>query len=229
LDTLYAGAFAAAVAHFDALARGDAADAAPVVFQASAYLWWAEARDSAGFARERVDSLLAEAIRRASVTGPAADFWLATAHGYRARQHELHGGALAAARDAKAMRNAYRRTLAAEPTWVDCYLGLGLYDYGLARVGFVARLFARILGLGGGDAERGIAQMRLVADSGALARVEAAWVLAAVLRREAARDPERRGPLTEEARRIVERLAERYPANPVFRRFLVEAAAVAPP
>src|SRR2546426_8038047 len=38
----------------------------------------------------------------------------------------------------------------------DCYLGLGVYDYGLARAGAFARFFARLIGLGGGNAERGI-------------------------------------------------------------------------
>jgi hypothetical protein len=57
-----------------------------VVFEAGAYIWWAAALDSGAFERRRVDSLLALAITRARRLGPAADFWLATAHGYRARE-----------------------------------------------------------------------------------------------------------------------------------------------
>jgi hypothetical protein len=64
--------------------------------------------------------------------------------------------------------------------------------------------------------------MRRVAADGDLAQVEATWVLAAALVREAARDPAGRAVLHSEARRYVERLAERYPGNPVFRRFLTE-------
>jgi hypothetical protein len=47
-------------------------------------------------------------------------------------------------------------------------------------------------------------------------------VLAAALGREAERDPAGRAVLHAEARVYVERLAARYPENPVFRRFLTE-------
>ena len=95
-----------------------------------------------------------------------------------------------------------------------------MYDYGLARASAFARFFARIIGLGGGNAERGIRYMRRAAHDGDLARVESSWVLAAALMREAARDREGRGVLEREARGYVEGLAARYPGNPVFQRFL---------
>lgn len=218
LDTLYAGRFETAARHFAALAARDTLDPAPVVFQATAYVWWAAAREDDAFERQRVDALLDLAIRRAEAAGD--DFWIATAYGYRGRQRELHGGALAAANDAKRMRDAYRRVLAADSSRADCYLGLGLYDYGLARVGALARLFAKVIGLGSGDAERGIRYLRRAARDGHLARVEATWVLAAALVREAGRDRGGRAVLEGEARGYVSRLRERYPENPVFLRFL---------
>jgi hypothetical protein len=52
--------------------------------------------------------------------------------------------------------------------------------------------------------------------------VEATWVLAAALVREAERDTAGRAVLRHEARRYVEGLAGRYPENPVFQRFLTE-------
>ncbi len=220
LDTLYAGDFPAAAAYFADLVARDTTDPAPVIFEAGAYIWWASAKDSADFERPRIDSLLGLAIRRARAANDL--FWLATALGYRARERELHGSALGAAKDAKAMRDAYRRVLAADSSCIDCYLGLGVYNYGLARVGALARLFARIIGLGGGNAEVGIGYMRRVAHEGDLARVEATWVLAAALVREAARDKGGRAVLEREARDYVLRLVVRYPANPVFLRFLTE-------
>ena len=66
--------------------------------------------------------------------------------------------------------------------------------------------------------------MRRVAHEGDLARVEGTWVLAAALVREAERDDPRRSALRAEAVALVEALAVRYPANPVFRRFLHEMA-----
>ena len=224
LDTLYGGRFAAAAAYFADLGARDTSHPAPVVFQAGAYIWWAEALDSADFARARIDSLLTRAIARARAGGD--EFWLATALGYRARERELHGSGLGAARDAKAMRDAYRRVLAADSSCRDCYLGLGVYDYGLARAGALARFVAKLIGLGRGNADRGIAHMRRAAAEGDLARVEATWVLAAALAREAARasSDTARVALRAEARGLVRELAARYPENVVFARFLRDVA-----
>lgn len=222
LDTLYAGAFEAAARHLARLAEADTADPAPVVFEAAAYIWWAEALDSDGFERQRVDSLLALAITRARRLGSAADFWLATAHGYRARQRDLHGERWGAAQDGKAMRDAYRRVLRSDPTCVDCYLGLGVYHYGLARAPAVPRFVARLVGLGSGNADSAFTYLRHVSAAGDLAAVEATWVLAAALERDAARtgDAGARAALEADARTAVAGLAARYPANPVFGRFL---------
>src|SRR2546426_10430387 len=77
------------------------------------------------------------------------------------------------------MRDAYARVLAVDSSCADCYLGLGVYQYGLGRASALARLVAKIVGLGSGNAERGIAYMRRAATEGELARVEAGWVLAA--------------------------------------------------
>ncbi len=224
LDTLYGGGFPVAAAYFADLAARDSTDPAPVTFEASAYIWWAAALENDAYEAARIDSLLDLAIVRARAPspGPAQDFWLATALGYRARQRELHGHSWGAAEDGKAMRDAYARVLAVDSSCIDCYLGLGVYQYGLARASALARLVAKLVGLGSGNAERGIAHMRRVAAEGDLARVEAGWVLAAALVREAARDPARHAVLERDARDQVAALALRYPGNPVFHRFLRE-------
>ncbi len=226
LDTLYGGGFPAAAAYFATLAAHDSTDPAPVIFEASSYIWWASALENDDYEAERIDSLLQAAIGRANGVppGPARDFWLGTALGYRARQRDLHGHSWGAAKDGKAMRDAYRRALQADSSCTDCYLGLGVYQYGLARAGALARFVAKLIGLGSGSAETGIRYLRRVAHEGDLAQVEATWVLAAALEREAARDPGVRATLEREARGYVARLAERYPGNPVFQRFLRESA-----
>ena len=220
LDTIYAGDFPAAVHYFQTLAVKDTLDPAPLIFQASAYIWWASAKDSDDFATARIDSLLDAAITRARAD--SADFWLATALGYRAREKDLHHHGLAAGKDAKAMQDAYTRVLAADSACEDCYLGLGVYQYGLARAGGLARFFAKIIGLGSGNADTGIADLRRVATRGDLARVEAAWVLAAALVREADRDQSRGPEFRAQARALVVELAAKYPGNPVFQRFMTE-------
>ena len=230
LDTLYGGGFPAAAAHFAALAAEDTTDPAPVIFEAGAYIWWAAALESDGYEAGRIDSLLdlamARARRQAAV--PARDFWVGTALGYRARQRELRGHPWAAVKDARAMHDAYRRVLAADSACTDCYLGLGVYQYGLARASALARFVARLIGLGTGDVATAMRYLRRVAHDGDLAQVEGTWVLAAALVREAARDPGGKPVLEREARGYVERLAARYPGNSVFQRFLTEVPAPAP-
>ena len=222
LDTLYGGGFPSAARYFAALAQRDSADPAPLIFEASAFMWWAAALENDAYEAPRIDSLLDRAIGRAATAPPstARDFWLATALGYRARQRNLRGHAWGAAKDAKAMRDAYARVLAADSACADCWLGLGVYEYGLARASALARFVARLVGLGSGNAERGLDYLHRAATAGDLARVEAGWVLAAVLVREAARDPAARSALEHNARLEVAPLAERYPGNAVFQRFL---------
>lgn len=199
---------------------------------ASALIWEAEAIQDDGYEADSVDALLAEAAARAErgVAEAATDsarvvqlFWLGTALGYRARQAELHGHLWRASREAGQMRNALEQALALDSTCVDCQLGLAIYDYALARAGALARLVARIIGLGGGDAEGALAQMRRVEESGTVARLEAQWLYANALLRESRSD----ASLREEARRLVDDLATRFPENPVFRRFL-DATPAAP-
>ena len=216
LDTLYAGHFETAARQFADLSAQDSADPAALVFEAGAYIWWGEAREEETFERQRIDSLLDLAIARARAARDT--FWLATAYGYRARQRELYGSALGAAKDAKRMRDGYSVTLARDSTCIDCYLGLGLYHYGLARVGALARFFARLIGLGSGDAVLGMRYLRWVAQDGDLAQVEATWVLVTALLREATRDAAGRAVLEDEAQGYLARLRARYPENPVFQR-----------
>ncbi len=91
-----------------------------------------------------------------------------------------------------------------------------------ARASAIARLVAKLIGLGSGDAGEGIAMLRRTATGGDLARIEATWVLASALRREAARDAEHRVELRAEAVALVGALAQRFPGNPVFQHFLKE-------
>ena len=114
------------------------------------------------------------------------------------------------------MREVLERATSLDSSCVDCLLGLAVYDYALARASAIARLVARIVGLGGGDADRAMERLRLVGEQGVFARTEARWVYANALLRESERD----GSLREEARRVVGELVQLFPENPVFRRFL---------
>lgn len=231
-ELIYRGRFGAAQLYFARLTAERPRDPSGPALEASALIWWGAAVGDDSFRSDSIDLLLGAAIARArlaadsAVEAPArvaALFWLGTAYGYRARQAELRGSFWRASRDARDMQSALEEAVGLDSTCVDCLLGLGIYDYALARAGTLARLVARIIGLGGGDAERALARLRRVSEEGLLARTEARWVYASALLREGTRD----ASLREEGLRIIGELALQFPENPVFHR--VQAASTGEP
>lgn len=159
-------------------------------------------------ARAALDSAQDDAARVSAL------FWLGTAYGSRARQADLHGRVWRAMGDAKGMRGALRRAVAIDSACVDCQLGLGAIDYGLAHENAIARLVAKIVGLGGSDAKRGLALILRCTESCVFMRTEARWLYANAMLRDAEHDPTAR----ERGERLVAELAQQFPDNPVFQR-----------
>ena len=228
-ELIYRGRFGAAQVFFSEISQRFAGDPAGPALEASSLIWWGEARGDESFQVDAVDSLLEVAIGRAQLLADSAPdegarftgyFWLGTAYGYRARQAEMRGNVWRAARDARQMQVSLERAVAMDSTCVDCQLGLGIYDYALARASAFARLAARIIGLGGGDAERALARLKRASEEGTLTRTEARWVYASALLREGERD----ASLREEGLRRVLELSSQFPENAVFRRALPAAA-----
>jgi hypothetical protein len=222
-DLIYRGLFSAAHLYFSRLTEARPRDPIGPTLAASALIWWGNARSEDAFLADSIDALLAEGAARATAlaqqagddsTRAAAYFWLGTAIGYRARQAELLGRWWRAAREAGRMRSALERSFALDSTRADCLLGLAVYEYGLARASALARLVARIIGLGGGDVDHAMEMFRRVLAEGDLARTEGRWVFANVLLREGERD----ASLREEGLRLIGQLADEYPDNPIFRR-----------
>jgi hypothetical protein len=222
-ELIFRGRFGAAQLYFAGLARTNARDPAGPALEASSLIWWAQARGEDAFQSDSIDLLLTDAAARAQLALDSARddssrvialFWLGTARGYGARQADLHGKSWRAVREARAMRSAFRRALELDSLCTDCLVGLGAYDYGLARAGALARLVARIIGLGSGNAGRGLELMRRGSETGVLTRIEARWVYACALLREGARDPS----LREQGRKMIGELALQFPENPVFQK-----------
>jgi len=222
-ELIYRGHFSAAHLYFSRLAESRPRDPIGPTLAASALIWWGNARGEDTFFADSIDALLAEGAARATAqlqeagddsTKAAAYFWLGTAIGYRARQAELLGKWWRAAREAGRMRSALERSFALDSTRADCLLGLAVYEYGLARASALARLVARIIGLGGGDVDHAMTLFRRVLAEGDLSRTEGRWVYANVLLREGERDPS----LREEGMRLIGQLADEFPDNPIFRR-----------
>jgi hypothetical protein len=225
-ELIYSGRFSAARLYFADLSASHPSDPVGPVLEASALIWWGEARGEEMFQAESIDVLLDDAVARAraAVHGSGADstarvqalFWLGTALGYHARQAELRGNFWGASRHAKAMRETLEQALALDSSCVDCLLGLGVYEYALARAGSMPRLVARIIGLGGGDLTRGLERMRRAAEGGGYTRWEARWVYGNALLREGERD----ASLREEGLRLIGELALQFPDNQAFRRVM---------
>jgi hypothetical protein len=224
-DLLYRGRFSAAHLYFSRFAESRPRDPVGPTLAAAALIWWGNAREEDHFLTDSIEALLGEGLARATrATTEASDdssraaafFWVGTAFAYRARQADLQGNWWRAARDAGHMRTALERALVLDSTCTDCLLGLAVYEYGLARASALARLVARIIGLGGGDVDHAMELFRRVATEGTITRTEARWVYASALAREGVRD----ASLHEEALRMVADLVDEYPENPVFRRFL---------
>jgi hypothetical protein len=225
-ELIYRGRFDAAQLYFASLALQYPRDPVGPILEASALVWWGEARgEGTTFQLDSIDLLLDSAIARAQLAADSATsdsarstalFWLGSAFGYRARQADLRGSTWRAARDAKAMRQSLERALALDSSCIDCLAGIGAYDYALARANALARFVARIIGLGRGNAERGLESMRRASEQGLLWRTESRWVYANQLLLEGSRDAASR----EEGLRIIGDLAAQFPENPVFRRAL---------
>jgi hypothetical protein len=229
-DLIYGGRYPDARRYFAALSIRYPGDPTGPALQASALIWWAEAREQDRFEADSIDALLGEAAARGrrAVSAASTDsarvaglFWVGTALGYRARQADLHGHYWRAVGDARQMRDALDSALALDSGCVDCRLGLAIYDYALARAGFLARLVAHLLGLDGGNVAGALETMRRVGEHGRVARLEARWLYANALVRESGPGDARR----DEARQVVADLAAQFPDNPVFRRFLATGQA----
>ncbi|MFI5206468.1 MAG: hypothetical protein ACHQU8_01930 [Gemmatimonadales bacterium] len=222
-ELIYGGRFDSARARFAVLSREHPSDAAPLALAATALIWSGAARNDDDFQADTVDLLLTDAIRLAQAALDSAGndsvrvralFWLGTAYGSRARQAELHGRVWRAMGDAKGMRGALQHAVAIDSSCVDCRLGLGAIDYGLAHENAIARLVAKLVGLGGSNAERGLALVLRCTESCVFMRTEARWLYANAMLREAEHDPTAR----ERGEQLIAELAQQFPDNPVFQR-----------
>ncbi|MBI2362201.1 MAG: hypothetical protein HYV15_02310, partial [Elusimicrobia bacterium] len=172
----------------------------------------ADAASTAAYAAFESESLRAEEAARAWLsTSPAlGHYYLGAVHGFRARALLARGSWASAVGGARRGAGHLRKALELDPSLVDVRLGLGMYEYYLARAPALARPLAwAVLGLWG-DREKGLADLRLVAERGQAARVEALSVLSAIY----ASDKE---GMWADSEALLVPLMERYPGNPIYR------------
>ena len=100
------------------------------------------------------------------------------AYALRARFFGLHDDDLATARAAKRMRALLLSAREADPTLADADAGLGLYNYFVDTLPSIVKMLKFLIGLPGGNRERGLAQLHNAAEKGEWVRAEAKFYLA---------------------------------------------------
>jgi tetratricopeptide (TPR) repeat protein len=113
----------------------------------------------------------------------------------------------AALRDATSSRKFSDRVIELDPEFVDTYLVQGLHDYVVGSLPLYARLMGFLAGFHG-DRQKGLREIRRVAEHGVLNKYDARVLLAAIFRRE--RRPADALPLLKD-------LAQTFPRNYLFR------------
>jgi tetratricopeptide (TPR) repeat protein len=100
------------------------------------------------------------------------------AYALRARLEGLHDRDLATARAGKKMRSLLLQALALDPSLMDAYLGIGIYNYFVDTLPGIVKFLSMFIGLPGGSRTEGLRQLQLCAEKGELGRPEAKFYLA---------------------------------------------------
>jgi tetratricopeptide (TPR) repeat protein len=141
-------------------------------------------------------------------------FYLAGAYAPLVQWRVLRAERLAAARDAKKIKDALERALALDPGLDDAHFGIGAYHYYAAVAPTAAKILRWLLFLPGGDRVRGLQEMLQARQSGVLLRGEADYQLHLIFLWYEQKSAQ--------ALEILERLDARYPTNPLFQRRIAE-------
>lgn len=100
------------------------------------------------------------------------------AYALRARFAGLRDNDLPTARAGKKMRTLLLTALKLDPSLVDAYLGVGIYNYFVDTLPTLIKMLKFLIALPGGDRELGLRQLQQAAEKGELARGEAKFYLA---------------------------------------------------
>ena len=130
------------------------------------------------------------------------------ADGLAARLYGLRGEARASARAGVRARESFLKALALDPTLVDAYMGLGLYNYYVDTLSGLARVLRFFMGIPGGSKQEGIRQLQRAIAGGQLSPPLARFYLAL--------DLHNYDQKFEEALEVIGPLVEKYPENPAF-------------
>jgi predicted Zn-dependent protease len=214
LQRLYDGATDAALDAFRALSHEFPGDPLPVYFEALALAWKLEQRPRERELDARLLELAELAVARADarLRGRPGDaralFARGAAHGVKSRLHLFRRNRGGAAREAARMRSDLRRVIARDPGHEDARFGLALYDYYADVLPNLLKLLRALMGIPGGNRERGLLGLRRAAQSARWHRSEATAQLYEI-GAHYERDPDA-------ALAAVRTLRERHPGSPLW-------------
>jgi tetratricopeptide (TPR) repeat protein len=147
----------------------------------------------------------AEALERSRPADAELHFLLGVAHGSKALVDGGRKNYLAAWRDIREAHRRFEQTLQLDPTLVDAYYGLGLYNYALGRLPALVKPLVSVA-LPRGDAAHGLLELERVAEQGTYFKMTAR---VALLHLYAGQEEK-----YAEAFRLGRDLVLRYPGNP---------------
>jgi tetratricopeptide (TPR) repeat protein len=183
--------------------------------------WWRiqidpgdRSRDAAF--RSQIDAVIASVEAWAAREPKRADAWffVGASYGLRVPFRALRGERLAAARDAKQVKDALERALALDPSLQDAYFGIGLYRYYADILPAALKFLRWMLLMPGGNKIEGMQQMQRARERGELLRGEADFQLVWIdLWYEQKVD---------EALKLLDGLRAAYPHNPLFVQSIAE-------
>jgi len=182
---------------------------------ATASLWWRILIEPENQSFDRALTAAAEAAiastgawtKREPQRGEAW-FYAAAAYAPLVQWRVLRGHPIAAARDAKKIKDALETALRLDPTLDDAYFGIGMYHYYADIAPAYAKLLRRLLLLPGGDRDAGLREIERARERGAILRGEADFQRHLI---DLWYEHEPRRALA-----ILEALDRRYPSNPLF-------------
>ncbi|MGB7438545.1 MAG: hypothetical protein WBR26_06140 [Candidatus Acidiferrum sp.] len=150
---------------------------------------------------------LAEAKLRQQNTGEM-HLDAAMADGLAARMYAIRSEYRAAAHAAVRARENFLAALALDPTLIDVYTGLGLYNYYVDTLSALAKALRVLMGIPGGSKVEGIRQLHRGVAGGQISSCLARFYLAMNLFNYDQR--------YEQALEVMGPMAEKYPQNPLF-------------
>lgn len=177
-------------------------------------IWYVADRNSSSYDRRFFDAVeksleTSQKMRQKSETAALGALYAGLARGVRARLYTLRREKMNAASEGKQMRADLLEAVAQDPSLAsDADLGLGAYNYYADILSPLLKVIRFLLGIPGGDKQKGLEQLQTAAEHASLVAVEAQYELARIDGLYEKRHAE--------ALRMLQKLSEQYSENALY-------------